>query len=139
MKSIFYLGPLLFVAFMAHRPSYESPNYGSPSQQTDFQESKTRGREIYLSNCASCHMTDGEGIEGVFPPLSESINLKNTSYVVKTIKNGLSGPIKVKGVEYNSTMLAIDLKEEQITDVVNYIRNSWGNSYGMIDSGEAVE
>ena len=107
---------------------------------TSFQKSKfdlkasvTRGKEVYTAYCITCHLEEGEGIESIYPPLAKSDYLmddKNRS-IVQLIK-GISGEIKVKGVTYNGEMAAVDLSDEQISDVLNYIRNSWGNK------GEAV-
>lgn len=94
----------------------------------DLKASMTRGQEVYTTNCVSCHMERGEGMEGVFPPLAKSNYLmadKKRS-IVQIIK-GVSGPIKVNGVEYNGEMAAIDLSDQEISDVLNYVRNSFGN------------
>jgi len=47
--------------------------------------------------------------------------------------NGLSGEIKVNGVDYNGAMTNFELSDQETSDVLNYIRNSWGNK------GEAVK
>ncbi len=94
----------------------------------DLKASMTRGQEVYTANCVSCHMEKGEGMEGVFPPLAKSNYLmadKKRSIV--QILKGVSGPIKVNGVEYNGEMAAIDLSDQEISDVLNYVRNSFGN------------
>ena len=36
----------------------------------DLEASITRGKEVYASYCQSCHMDEGQGVEGVFPPLA---------------------------------------------------------------------
>ena len=38
----------------------------------DLKASMARGRETYVTYCVSCHMDQGEGIEGVYPPLAKS-------------------------------------------------------------------
>jgi mono/diheme cytochrome c family protein len=94
----------------------------------DLKASMTRGQEVYTANCVSCHMEKGEGMEGVFPPLAKSNYLmadKKRSIV--QILEGVSGPIKVNGMEYNGEMAAIDLSDQEISDVLNYVRNSFGN------------
>jgi mono/diheme cytochrome c family protein len=94
----------------------------------DLKSSITRGQEVYTTNCVSCHMEKGEGMEGVFPPLAKSNYLmadKKRSIV--QILKGVSGPLKVNGIEYNGEMAAIDLSDQEISDVLNYVRNSFGN------------
>lgn len=103
----------------------------------DLKASMTRGQEVYTTNCVSCHMEKGEGMEGVFPPLAKSNYLmadKKRS-IVQIIK-GVTGPIKVNGVEYNGEMAAIDLSDQEISDVLNYVRNSFGNKGAAVTPEE---
>src|SRR5690606_29207462 len=77
-------------------------------QKFDLKASIERGKEVYNTQCISCHMEKGEGIEAVFPPLAKSDYLmadKNRS--IKQILEGASGEIKVNGKTYNGEMPAI--------------------------------
>jgi mono/diheme cytochrome c family protein len=91
-----------------------------------------RGKTVYQTNCMSCHMPEGTGLEGTFPPLVKSKNLADKNRVIKIILKGLSGPLKVNGVDYDGEMAGINLTNEQVADVANYIRNSWGNKYPAV-------
>jgi nitrite reductase (NO-forming) len=100
----------------------------------DLKASIARGQEVYGSYCISCHMEKGEGIESVYPPLAKSDYLmadKKRSITI-TLK-GYTGEIKVNGVTYNGEMTSFDLTDQEASDVLNYIRNSFGNK------GEAVK
>jgi mono/diheme cytochrome c family protein len=97
-------------------------------QSFDLKGSITRGKEVYTTYCLSCHMEQGEGLENVYPPLAKSDYLmadKKRSIV--QILKGVSGEIKVKGIAYNSEMPGIDVSDQEVSDVLNYIRNSFGN------------
>jgi mono/diheme cytochrome c family protein len=101
--------------------------------QDPLQASMKRGKSVYESNCLSCHMNQGEGIPSVFPPLAKSDYLmadKNRS--IKQVLRGLKGKIVVNGVTYEGEMPANDLTDQQISDVMNYVRNSWGNKGAMV-------
>lgn len=99
----------------------------------DLKASVARGKEVFEGNCMSCHMENGEGIEGAFPPLAKSDYLMaDKKRSISQIINGMTGEIEVNGKTYNGDMPAFDLTDEQISDVLNYVRNSWGNK------GEAV-
>jgi len=37
-----------------------------------LKESIERGKDIYITNCLTCHLDQGEGIEGVYPPLAKA-------------------------------------------------------------------
>lgn len=94
----------------------------------EFKESIDRGAGLYNNFCASCHLSGGEGIKGVFPPLNQSDWLANKQKeAIHAIKFGLRGPIKVNGEKYDNLMPALGLSDREIADVMNYINNSWEN------------
>ena len=92
-----------------------------------LEESLIDGQEIYNDFCAQCHLENGEGVKGVYPPFAKSDFLKDINRTISSIKYGLKGPITVNGENYNSIMISQGLDDEEISDVVNYILNSWGN------------
>ena len=90
------------------------------------------GKQVYEANCISCHQEQGEGIAGAFPALSKTGNLTDKNKLVKIILQGMRGPITAKGVKYDGEMASISLTDKETADVINYIRNSWGNKAAMI-------
>jgi mono/diheme cytochrome c family protein len=99
----------------------------------DLPASIVRGKEIYNTYCMSCHQELGEGIDGLYPPIAKSDYLmadKNRSII--QVLQGASGEMTVNGKVYNMEMTGFDLSAEETSDVLNYIRNSFGNK------GEAV-
>ncbi len=99
----------------------------------DLNASIKRGKNIYIGYCLSCHMDQGQGIPGVYPPLAKSDYLmadKNRS--IQEILYGARGEMTVNGITYNLEMTGFAFSDEEVSDVLNYIRNSWGNE------GEAV-
>lgn len=97
------------------------------NQDFDLKASVARGKTVFDSQCASCHMEDGNGLEGVFPTLVKSDYFTDKNRLVKVVTTGLRGPIVVNGVNYDGEMPANVLTDEQVSDVLNYVRNSWGN------------
>ena len=99
-------------------------------QNKPLKESITRGNEIYNDFCIQCHLDNGEGVAGIFPPLSNSDYLLNSiRESIYGIKYGMEGPITVNGELYDGIMVSQGLDNEEIADVMNYILNSWENSY----------
>lgn len=96
-------------------------------QLFDLKASIQRGKSVYEGYCSSCHMSEGEGLEGVFPPLTKSPHLNSKEKLVKIIRNGMRGKIVLAGKEYNGEMAGIPLSDQETSDVINYIRNSFGN------------
>jgi len=120
LKKIFVAGTLLllFYSGTAFVQAYNLP------------QSVIRGKELYTTYCQNCHMEDGKGQAGVFPPLAKADYLKKTpvSKIIELVLKGQTGEITVNGTQYNAQMLAMDyLSDEQVADVLNYTYNSWGN------------
>ena len=102
----------------------------------NMKASMERGKTIYESQCASCHMPQGEGIPGVFPPLAKSDYLQDKNRLVKSVLLGVRGPMKVNGTEYNGEMPPVKLTDQETSAILNYIRNSWGNKAAPIRPSE---
>ena len=99
-----------------------------------------KGKKIYEARCANCHKNDGAGMGTLYPPIAGSDYLiNNVEKVICGIKYGQNEPIVVNGKNYKMQMPAHpDLNEVEISDIMNYILNSWGNNAGPI-SLEKVE
>jgi mono/diheme cytochrome c family protein len=103
-------------------------------QKFDLKQSIKRGADVYLVQCLQCHQENGEGLEGVYPPLAKSdyMMADKKRSITQTLK-GLTGEIKVNGKIYNGEMAAFEtLTDEEISDVLNYVRNSWGNKSAAV-------
>jgi len=93
-------------------------------------ESISAGEEIYNDFCVQCHLSSGEGVSGVFPPLKASDYLfEDIDRSIAGIKYGLKGPISVNDEIYEGVMANQGLDNEEIADVMNYILNQWENHY----------
>jgi len=90
-----------------------------------------KGKQVYMGLCFACHQPDGKGLPGAFPPLTGSdYMLADRDRAVRTVLKGLTGPVTVNGVTFNSAMPPQEavLTDAQIADVLTYVFNSWGNS-----------
>ena len=94
----------------------------------DLKASMDRGKEIYLAYCITCHMENGEGIPTIYPPLAKSDYLMaDKKRAIKQVLEGANGEMIVNGITYNNQMAAFPLPDQEVSDVLNYIRNTWGN------------
>jgi mono/diheme cytochrome c family protein len=108
------------------------------SAQPSLKASMERGKELYNANCMSCHMENGQGLPGSFP------TLVNKEYVggdkkklIGILLNGMEGEITVEGQSYNNVMAAYEyLSDQQIADLLTYIRNSFSNKYSAVTTAE---
>jgi nitrite reductase (NO-forming) len=92
-----------------------------------------KGKRVYAQSCFACHQTNGEGMPGVFPPLAKSDYLMaDKGRAIRAVVKGLSGPITVNGKEYNGVMPPVALNDEQVAQVLTYVRNEWGNEGDIV-------
>ena len=105
-------------------------------QAFDLKASIERGKSVYEAQCISCHMPEGEGLEGVFPPLAKSSNIASKEKMIQIILKGIRGTILLAGKEYNGEMASIILSDQETADVINYVRNSFGNKAPAVQPKE---
>ncbi len=96
-----------------------------------------KGKRVYLQTCFACHQATGLGLPGVFPPLAKSDYLMaDKDRSIRAVVKGLTGPVTVNGKNYNSVMPPVSLSEEQVANVLTYVRNSFGNSGDAVSIDE---
>ena len=94
-----------------------------------FEERMTFGKDKFMATCAACHQANGQGIPGAFPPLAKSDYLNaDVDRAIDIVLHGKTGEITVNGKKYNSVMTAQALSDEEVSNVLTYVYNSWGNS-----------
>lgn len=109
------------------------------TQEYDLTESMKRGKEVYNDFCKSCHLSGGEGVTNIYPPLAGSDYLMNhREESIRVVKYGQKGKITVNGIEYNGIMAPLGLTDQEVADVMNYILNSWGNKSDKVVTPKEV-
>jgi mono/diheme cytochrome c family protein len=96
------------------------------------------GEKVYAAVCSSCHQPNGAGLAGAFPPLAGSDWVAGKPEILAaTVLHGLSGPIQVNGISYNGAMppWGATLSDDDVANVLTYIRSTWGNSAAAVDPG----
>ena len=97
----------------------------------DHGESVKRGIEVYNTLCITCHLADGKGADNLAPPLANSDWVTGSpERLIRIALHGVQGPIEVNGSRYRHPEvmpgLGLALKDQQIADVLTYIRTAWG-------------
>jgi mono/diheme cytochrome c family protein len=103
------------------------------AQLDPFQFAMKKGATVY-NNCQGCHQVSGAGQPGLIPPLAGSEWVTSgTERIARVTLHGLSGQVNVKGVTYNNVMPPQGhLSDKELSYVLTFIRNSWGNQGTMI-------
>jgi putative membrane-bound dehydrogenase-like protein len=90
------------------------------------------GQQVYEMACLPCHQPEGKGLPGVYPPLAGSEFVRgNPSRLIRILLHGLTGPITVAGQDFGGANAVPmpsmgGLTNEQIADVLTYVRESFG-------------
>lgn len=86
------------------------------------------GEAIYQQKCATCHQTNGEGVQDLYPPLQSSDFLRNDkARIINVLLQGLSGHIIVNGISYNGVMHPVSGTDKELSELLNYIYSRFGN------------
>ena len=96
------------------------------------------GQKIYNQYCMACHQSNGKGASGRFPPLNATDwVIGDKERLVHLILNGMEGEIEVNGEIYNGLMPQHSfLNDDQIANVLTYIRTNFGNQASALSSDE---
>ena len=103
---------------------------GQESERMAIMASFERGGQAYLTHCALCHQADGSGMDRLAAPLRNSEwVLGEEKSLISIILNGFQGEMLMPPMG--------NISDEEIADVLTFIRMSWGNEAAPI-SLEAV-
>jgi nitrite reductase (NO-forming) len=107
-------------------PAESAPPHLSPTERVQF----GRGQQVYMQTCFVCHQPNGKGVAEQIPPLAKSdLLMADKAGAIRGVLQGRNGDLTVNGKKYNGIMIPFpQLTNEQIADVITYVRNGWGNS-----------
>ena len=98
----------------------------------------TNGKKVYTKYCLTCHQADGSGVPNMTPPLIQtSFVLGDKEKIINIVLNGLKN-VDIDDQTYNNAMPALGsvLKDQEIADVLSYVRNSFGNKASVVTLAE---
>lgn len=132
---VFWAGYYLATYNGGFRPDvYDETSFGRVGPTVDAAEAEldpaVQGKRLFTVNCAACHQQSGMGVAGQFPPLVDSQwVIGEPAVLIRILLNGLEGPVIVQGQTYNGNMPAFGekLDDQQLSLLLTYIRQSWGN------------
>jgi mono/diheme cytochrome c family protein len=100
------------------------------------------GAAVYTGTCANCHGFDAKGFTPYIPALAGNPIVLDTdpSSLINLVLNG-SNPLVVKGTPdaYRMPQFRLQFSDQDIADVVTFIRNGWGNQAPAVTAGQVAE
>lgn len=100
------------------------------------------GASVYIDNCAACHRTDGHGYTRVFPALAGNPVLQSDDPVslINIVLKGATLPATHTAPStFTMPAFAWRLSDQEVADVVNFIRTSWGNKGAQIKPADVAD
>jgi hypothetical protein len=96
---------------------------------------------LYEYHCGNCHLSSGEGIAALIPPLKQADYMdEHWEEMPCIIKYGLSDTILVNGVEFSGEMLGIkELGPVEISNLMNFINYEWNNESKPFITADGVK
>ena len=98
-----------------------------------------RGGAIYSDACASCHLEQGAGQPGYFPPMRGDTMLQQgdpSGLTHLILAGGRTAPTPTRLSPLSMPSFAWKLTDQEIADVSTYVRNSWGNQAPPVGAGQ---
>lgn len=138
--TIVLAGSLFLLAFtlMSQTKKPAAPAQKAPAKGAVLKASMDRGKQVYLEQCLACHQADALGVQGMNPPLVKTKwVLGDKTTLVQVVLKGMTGEVDINGDTYHNVMAPHnDLTDQQIADVLTYVRNNFGNKASAITAAE---
>lgn len=110
------------------------------SIEVEIPEELLAGKKVYDAYCGACHMANGKGVPSMNPPLiATEYVLGDKDRLIGIVLNGMQDPIEINGETYQNIMAShAFLSDQQIADVLTYVRQSFGNNAGSVTVEEVT-
>lgn len=119
-------------ALAATATAQSSPVAGDAASAAPAAVAAATGQDTYEHLCAACHMPDALGATGAgtYPALASNPRLIAKGYPLYVVLKGKNG----------MPSMADMLDDQQVADVVNYVRTHFGNAYAdQVTAAEAAQ
>ena len=92
------------------------------------------GQKVYVQNCLTCHQAGGGGVPAMNPPLiNTTYVLGDKTKLIQIVLNGFNEDVLINGKSFSNSMTPhASLTNQEIADVLTYVRNSFGNKASQV-------
>lgn len=97
-----------------------------------------RGQQVYSDNCSQCHQMDGSGMSDMQPALLDDAAVQGkTGPLIRIILKGAGAIPAERRQNFSNVMPAFNtLTDQQIADVLTYIRHAFGNQASPVSASQ---
>jgi mono/diheme cytochrome c family protein len=136
MRKILFALAFCFAISNLHAQSKQGPK--AKAAAGGMAAALANGKAVYTKTCLACHQADGRGVQRMNPPLIKTdYVLGEKNRLINIVLKGFSEDVEINGEYYSNTMPAHDfLKDQEIADVLTYVRNSFGNKASIVSLAE---
>jgi len=118
------------------------PASGSPKERPFHlaDAARKQGELAYEVNCSACHGLQGEGIKNMIPAFADNDSMqKNPRNMIHAMLKGTRAP-HTDSLQTAAGMpsFAWKMDDGQIADILNYVRNSWGNQASEVTADQVA-
>ncbi|WP_336752765.1 cytochrome c [Aeromonas hydrophila] len=98
------------------------------------------GKADYAMYCSTCHGVNGQGNDHVIPSLvgNQTVLAEDPSSLLNVLLHGAETPVTQGNIGYHMPGYGWTLNDQQIAELVNTLRASWGNE-GVAIKPETVK
>jgi mono/diheme cytochrome c family protein len=109
-------------------------NYMAQAEPMNIIADVPPGKKVFDENCLACHQADGRGVPGMNPPIVKTEwVLGDKTRLINILLKGLKTPLTINGEQFHNPMPAQNfLTDQQIADVLTYIRSNFGNKASAV-------
>lgn len=98
------------------------------------------GQRVYGAYCAACHQSEGQGLDGLAPPIRGSAWVRGDADVLlKIVLHGVRGPIEAAGARFDGDMPSqAHLGDRDLAAAVSFVRHTFGNGASTVGDEEVA-
>jgi len=127
MRKFVLAGICLVAAPLAFLPQVVAQD-AAADEAAQLADLMDAGEGLYQDNCAACHGPGGEGVVGP--------NLHGNEVVQS--RSSLGAQILWGYPVHGMPPFAANLDDEEIAAIATFVRNSWGNDYGLVTAEQVA-
>ena len=99
------------------------------------------GEKLFRGSCVACHELDGSGAPRIYPPLPGNANLQsaNPASAIQIVLVGAETITTPRAPNTGSMPAYPKWSDQDVADVVTYVRNAWGNAAPAVTADEVAK